>query len=181
MNSKHWRRKKARFLREIAHRVRNIGSLVFAHRDVDEQDELLPERFLEGLSDPDILETLLREEVRSFSEMVSRAIDLESISRSIISHRETRTAATARAVQEAATSSSPRNLNDLKEQMNGLMVTIKDFTKVMTQFVLTYGDIFRDYQLRQKSLSLHGPRHHQRKVSSRPHQQEPCRNNKQRQ
>ena len=140
--------KEGESLREVARRVRSIGSLVFAHRDVDERDERLREQFLEGLSDPDIFETLLREEVRSFSETVSRAIDLESISRSIRSHRDMRTTI-ARVVQEASTSSSPRNLNDLKEQMNGLMVTIKNITKVMTQFVLTYGDIFRDYQLRQ--------------------------------
>ena len=140
--------KEGESLREVARRVRSIGSLVFAHRDVDERDERLREQFLEGLSDPDIFETLLREEVRSFSETVSRAIDLESISRSIRSHRDMRRTI-ARVVQEASTSSSPRNLNDLKEQMNGLMVTIKNITKVMTQFVLTYGDIFRDYQLRQ--------------------------------
>ena len=157
--------------RELARRVRSMGSLVFAHRDVDERDELLREQFLEGSSDPEFLETLLREEARSFSETVNRANDLESISRSIKSHRDTRTA-TVRVVQEAATSSSPRNLNDLKKQVNGLMVTKKDLTKVMTQFVPTYGDNFRDCQLRPKNLNSQGPRHHQMKSSSRPSPEE---------
>ena len=97
-------RKDDETLREFARRVRSMGSLVFAHRDVDEQDELLRERFVVALNHPEVLETLLREEARSFSEMVIKAIDLECISRSIKSHRDTRTA-TVFVVQEAETSS----------------------------------------------------------------------------
>ena len=93
-------------LRESAGRVRSMGSLVFAHRDLDERDELSQQQFLEGLSDPELLEALLREEARGFSETVNRAVNLESISLSIRSRRNTRTA-TVREVQEAATPSSP--------------------------------------------------------------------------
>ena len=52
-------------LREFVHKVRSTCSLVFTNRDVDEQNEPLRDRFLEGLRDPEILETLLRGEARS--------------------------------------------------------------------------------------------------------------------
>ena len=84
---------------------------------------------------------MLRKEARGFSETVSRAVDLESISRSIRSRRNTRTA-TVRVAQETATSSLPQYLNDLTKQLKGLMVTTKDLTTAMTQFVLTSEEQF---------------------------------------
>ena len=45
-------------LQEFARRVRSMGSLVFAHQDLDERGELLRGRLLKDLNDPEILEIL---------------------------------------------------------------------------------------------------------------------------
>ena len=45
---------------------------------------------------------------------------------------------------QTATSSSPLYLNDLTKQMKALMVTTKNLTTVMPQFVLTYWNNFRN-------------------------------------
>ena len=52
-----------------------MGSLVFAHQDLDEQDERLREHLLEGLGDTETLEALLREKARGFSETVNKAVE----------------------------------------------------------------------------------------------------------
>ena len=60
-------------LREFARRVRNLGLLVFGHQEADQRDELFRERFLDGLSDSDLLGVLLRERTRGFVGTVDRA------------------------------------------------------------------------------------------------------------
>ena len=65
--------------REFARRVRSMGSLVFTNLEMDERKELLRDRFLEGLRDPELLEKLLLEEARNFAKTVHRAVDLEGI------------------------------------------------------------------------------------------------------
>ena len=69
-------------LREFARRVRNLGLLVFGHQEADQRDELFRERFLDGLSDSDLLEVLLRERTRGFVGTVDRAVELEAIANS---------------------------------------------------------------------------------------------------
>ena len=71
--------KQGESLREIARRVRGTGTLVHANMEADQQDEQFTERFIERLADPDLLKVLLREHTGTFTEIVNRAIDLETI------------------------------------------------------------------------------------------------------
>ena len=70
-------------LRDFARRVRSTGMLVYANKNAEQRDELFRERFIDGLSNPDLLEILLREDNRTFTETVERAVDVEAIAESI--------------------------------------------------------------------------------------------------
>ena len=69
-------------LRDFARKVRNTGMLVYANVDAEQRDEQFRERFVEGLSIPELLEVLLREDNRTFRETVDRAVALENIAES---------------------------------------------------------------------------------------------------
>ena len=69
-------------LRDFARRVRGTGMLVYANKNAEQRDEQFRERFLEGLSNPDLLEVLLREDNRTFRETVERAVDVEALAES---------------------------------------------------------------------------------------------------
>ena len=51
--------KGAESLRDFARKVRSTGMLVYANINAEQQDEQFGERFIEGLSNPDVLEVLL--------------------------------------------------------------------------------------------------------------------------
>ena len=70
---------------DFARRVRSLGTQVFAtlHAEQEQPNKQLRERFIEGLSDPELVEVLLEEDSRSFSDTFNRAVDLETIARSI--------------------------------------------------------------------------------------------------
>ena len=181
--------KEGETLREFARRVRSMGVLVFAHLDLDERDEHLRDQFLDGLKDPQLSETLLREETRSFAQTIERAAEIESISVSMQNRKNMRTAI-VRVAQEVPTSSLQKH-NGLREQLNDLTDATTELTRVMTKFVGayrqyapdgggpsnflstesqpsklskcgscgSYGHIAHDCQVGQKSLNLRRPGH----------------------
>ena len=57
-------------LRDSARRVRSTGMLVYANKNAEQRDEQVRERFIEGLSNPDILEVLFREDNRTFKKQL---------------------------------------------------------------------------------------------------------------
>ena len=66
-------------LRDFGRRVRNIGKIAYSEKDADTRDELFKEKFLEGLNDVRLEVQLLREDPRTFTDLVNRAVDLEVI------------------------------------------------------------------------------------------------------
>ena len=121
-------------LREYARRVRSTGTLVYANMDADQRDEQFRERFIEGLADPDILEVLLRENTETFTETVNRAIDLETISKSI-RKRPNKCVDTIRVTHDAATVNDNPEMNEMRKQLKGMKVAMKSLTEMMTHFV----------------------------------------------
>ena len=121
-------------LRDFARRVRNTGILVYNNMDAEQRDELFRERFIEGLSTPELTDVLLRESSRTFRETMDRVIDLEAIATSIRRRRNDRIDA-LRLTQEAETVNSRHDLELMKEQLNGLTVAVKCLTETTTQFV----------------------------------------------
>ena len=121
-------------LRDFARRVRSTGRLVFANKNAEQRDEQFRERFIEGLSNPDLLEVLLREDNRTFRETVERAVDLEAITESIRSRPNKRVDA-LRVTQEAGTGSSNPEMGEVKQQLKGMKVAMNSLTEMMIQFV----------------------------------------------
>ena len=80
-------------LRDFARRVRSVGMQVFRTLEAEQWDEQFRERFIEGLSDPNLLEVMLREDTTSFTDTINRAVDLESVSKSIRNRSTKRVAA----------------------------------------------------------------------------------------
>ena len=138
-------------LREFARRVRSMGVLVFAHLDLGERDEHLRDQFLDGLKDPQLSETLLREETRSFAQTIERAAEIESISVSMQNRKNMRTAI-VRVAQEVPTSSLQKH-NGLREQLNDLTDATTELTRVMTKFVGAYRQYAPDGGRPSKFLS----------------------------
>ena len=105
-------------LRVFARRVRSTGRLVYANKNAEQRDEQFRERFIEGLSNPDLLEVLLREDNnnRTFRETVERAVDSDAITESIRSRPNKRVDA-LRVTQEAGTGSSNPEMGEVKQQL----------------------------------------------------------------
>ena len=62
-------------LREFARRVRGTGMLVYANMDAEQRDEQFRERFIEKMSNPELLEVLLRENNSKFGgQLIERLI-----------------------------------------------------------------------------------------------------------
>ena len=57
--------------------------LVYANTNAEQRGEQFRERFIKGLSNPYLLEVLLREDNRTFRETVEKAVDVEAIAESI--------------------------------------------------------------------------------------------------
>ena len=123
-------------LRDFARRVRNTGMLVYANVDAEQRDELFRERFVEGLSNPELLEVLLREDNRTIRETVDRAVALENIAESLRSRPNKRVDA-IRMTQEAGTMNSISEMNKMKQQLKRLTDEMNSLTDMMTQFVKT--------------------------------------------
>ena len=125
--------KEGESLREFARRVRGTGTLVYANMDADQRDEQFTERFIEGLADSDLLKVLLRENTGTFTETVNRAIDLETISKSI-RKRPNKRVDTIRVTHDAATVNSNPEMDEMRTQLNAMEVA-NSLTEMMTQFI----------------------------------------------
>ena len=123
-------------LRDFARRVRNTGIIVYANVDAEQRDEQFRERFVEGLSNRELLEVLLREDNRTFRETVDRAVALENIAESLRSRPNKRVDA-IRMIQEAGTMNSISEMNKMKQQLKRLTDEMNSLTDMMTQFVNT--------------------------------------------
>ena len=121
-------------LRDFARRVRNTGMLVYANVDAEQRDEQFRERFIEGLSNPDLLEVLLREDNRTFRETLGRAVALENIAESLRSRPSKRVDA-IRMTQETTTVNSNQEVDEMKLQLKGLTGAMNNMTEMMSQFV----------------------------------------------
>ena len=127
--------KEGESLRDFARRVRSVGMQVFRNLEAEQRDEQFRERFIEGLSDPDLLEVLLREDTRSFTDTLNRAVDLGTISKSI-RNRSTKRVAALRVTQEATTSSSSNpEMSEMKQQMNEVSQAMNNLTNMMSKFM----------------------------------------------
>ena len=103
-------------LRDFARRVRSTGMLVYANKNAEQRDEQFLERFIEGLSNPDLLEVLLREDNRTFRETVERAVDVEAILESIRNLPNMRVEA-SRVAQEDTTTRNILAEDEMKLQL----------------------------------------------------------------
>ena len=126
--------KEGESLRDFARRVRSVGTQVFANLNAEQRDEQFRERFIEGLFDPELLEVLLREDSRSFTDTINRAVDLETITRSI-RNRSTKRVAALRVTQEATTGSSNPEMTEMRQQMNEVSQAMNNLTNMMSRFM----------------------------------------------
>ena len=90
-------------LRDFARRVRSTGMLMYANTNAEQRDEQFRERFIEGLSNVEQTEALLREDNMAFQETVDRGVALEAIAESIRSLPNKRVEALRRLPQPATT------------------------------------------------------------------------------
>ena len=128
--------KEGESLRDFARRVRNTGMLVYANINAEQRDERFRELFIERLSNPDLLEVLLREDNRTFMETVDRAVASENIAESLLSGPNKRVDA-IRMTQEAGTMNSVSEMNKMKQQLKRLTDEMNSLTDMTTQFVNT--------------------------------------------
>ena len=122
-------------LRDFARRVRKTGMLVYANKNAEQRDEQFRERFIEGLSNPDLLEVLLRENTRTFRETVDRAVDLQSIATSART-RQNRRVAYARLAQEPTVVVEDQiAVDEIKQQLKEMTCAMNSLTNMVNQFV----------------------------------------------
>ena len=126
--------KRSESIRDFARRVRSTGMLVYANKNAGERDELFRERFIGGLSYPDLLEMLLREDNRTFRETIERAVDVEAIAESIRNLPNKRVEA-FRVAQEATTTRNNLEVDEMKLQLNEMTSAMNILTNLVTQFV----------------------------------------------
>ena len=124
-------------LKEFARRVRKWGLLVFGHQEADQRDELFRERFLEGLSDSDLLEVLLRERTRGFVGTVDRAVELETIANSARTRPRRRVASVRLAQEPAVAAEDQTAVTEMKQQLNEMTRVLGSLTNMVGQFVST--------------------------------------------
>ena len=127
--------KEGESLRDFARRVRNTGMLVYANVVAEQRDEQLRERFIEGLSNPDLLEVLLREDNRTFRETVDRAVASENIAESLRSRPSKRVDAIRMNQETTAVNSNQEVDEKVKQQLKGLTGAMNNLTEMMSQFV----------------------------------------------
>ena len=124
-------------LREFARRVRNLGLLVFGHQEADQRDELFRERFLDGLSESDLLEVLLRERTRGFVITVDRAVELETIANSVRTRLSRRVAFVRLAQEPTVAAEDQTAVTEMKQQLNEMTRALGSLTNMMGRFVST--------------------------------------------
>ena len=122
-------------LREFARRVRNIGKIAYSEKDPDTKDELFREKFLEGLSDGQLEAQLLKENPRTFGELVNRAADLEVIAKTTRDRNELRWYSD----YDRPPGSSPGALGfstePWKEELQQLTTRMDQMTQLMMKFM----------------------------------------------
>ena len=121
-------------LRDFARRVRSTGMLVYANKYAEQRDEQFRERFIEGLSNPDLLDVLLREDNRTFRETVERAVDVEAIAESIRNLLNKRVEA-FRVAQEATTTRNNLEVDEMKLQLEEIISAMNSLTNMVNKFV----------------------------------------------
>ena len=107
---------------------------VYANVDAEQRDEQFRERFIEGLSNPEFFEVILREDNRTFKETVHRAVNVEAIAESKCSRPNKRMDA-MRVTQESATRNSNSEMNKMKQQLKGLTGAMNNLIEMMPQFI----------------------------------------------
>ena len=108
--------------------------LVYANKNVEQRDEQFRERFIEGLSNPDLLEVLLREDNKTFRETVERAVDVEAVAESIRNLPNKRVEA-FRVAQEATTTRNNLEVDEMKLQLEEMTSAMNSLTNMVNQFV----------------------------------------------
>ncbi len=66
-------------IKEFSRRVRAVGEIANVHLPANARDDMCREQFIEGLSDLEIQEMLLREDPPTFNDAVTRAVALQAI------------------------------------------------------------------------------------------------------
>ena len=126
--------KRGENLRDFARRVRSTGTLVYENTNAEQRDEQFRERFIEGLSNPDLLEVLLREDNRTFRETVERAVDVEAIAESIRNLPNNRLEA-FRVAQEVTTTRTNLEVDEMKLQLKEMTSAMNSLSNRVNQFV----------------------------------------------
>ena len=155
-------------LRDFARKVRSTGMLVYANINAEQRDEQFRERFIEGLSNPDLLEVLLREDNRTFRETVETAVDVEDIAESTRNQPNERMEA-FRVAQEAITTRNQSEMDEMKQQLNEITSAMNSLTIMGNQIVGAVfsarrcdvcGEDFHSAEVskqRRNALKLRGP------------------------
>ena len=110
------------------------GMLVYENTNAEQRDEQFRDRFIEGLSNPDLLEVLLREDNRIFRETVERAVDVEAIAESIRNLPNKRVEA-FRVAQEVTTTRNNLEVDEMKLQLKEMTSAMNSLTNRVNHFV----------------------------------------------
>ena len=97
--------------------------MTYANTNAEQRDEQFRERFIEGLSNPDQLEVLLREDNRIFRETVERALDVEAIAESIRNLPNKRVEA-FRVAHEVTTTPNNLEVDEMKLQLKEMTIAM---------------------------------------------------------
>ena len=108
--------------------------MVYANTNAEQRDEQFRESFIEGLSNPDLLEVLLREDNRTFRETVERAVDVEAIAESIRNLSNSRLEA-FRVAQEVTTTRNNLEVDEMKLQLKEMTSAMNSLANRVNQFV----------------------------------------------
>ena len=110
--------------------------LVYANKKAEQRDEQFREGFIEGLSNPDLLEVLLREDNRTFRETVERAVDVEAIAeRKNIRNLPNKRVEAFRVAQEATATRKNLEVDEMKLHLKEFTSATKSLTYMVNQFV----------------------------------------------
>ena len=121
-------------LRDFARKVRSSDMLVYANINAEQRDEQFRERFIEGLSNPDLLEVLLREDNRTFRKTVERVVDVEATA-DIIRNLPSKRMEAFRVTQEDTTTRNHSEMDEMKQQLKKMTSAMNSLTSMVNQFV----------------------------------------------
>ena len=102
--------------------------------NAEQRDEQFRERFIEGFSNPELLEVLLRKNNRTFRETVERAVDVEAIAESIrnLPHKRMEAFGVA---QGATLTRNHSEMDEMKQQLKEMTSAINSLTNMVKKFV----------------------------------------------